>query len=195
MIQHPNFQRKKWSVEPTPMIVLSYSKEHPFGCSFIFNWTTEHSPSRRTASPNGSDWESEAYGLIVTINTPSCFPITQGYFSIRVPYSSISVPYSARKKVFSAFYPPFLPFSLGTPLFTGVRRREGKQISLPSRVPCFQNGREWTKKREGNGRDNHSPSRASNALYIGIWEGWREEGRVKSQFFISESIFRYFRSI
>ncbi len=41
-------------------------------------------------------------------------------------------------------------------------------VSLPSRVPCFQNGRERTKKREGNGRDNHSPSRASNALYIGI---------------------------
>ena len=54
------------------------------------------------------------------------------YSTIRMPYFSISVPYSTQKKVFSAFYPPFLPFSLGTPLFTGVHGREGKQISLPS---------------------------------------------------------------
>ena len=39
-------------------------------------------------------------------------------------------------------------------------------------------GEPW---REGDGRDNRSPSRASNALYIGLWRVWREEGRVKSK--------------
>ena len=100
--------------------------------------TASFSPSRRTASPLGSDCESEAYGLPATINTQGCspitlgyFPVTLGYFPITVPYSSITVSYSRHKK-FLRFYPPFLPFSLGTPLFTGVHGREGKQMSLPS---------------------------------------------------------------
>ena len=90
------------------------------------------SPSRRTASPNGSDWASEAYGLAATINTQGYLPVTLGYLPITVPYSSISVPYLHQKKVFFRFYPPFLPFSLRIPLFTGVHGREGKQTSLPS---------------------------------------------------------------
>ena len=100
--------------------------------------TASFSPSRRTASPLGSDCESEAYGLPATINTQGCspitlgyFPVTLGYFPITVPYSSITVSYSRHKK-FLRFYPPFLPFSLGMPLFTGVHGREGKQTSLPS---------------------------------------------------------------
>ena len=100
--------------------ILSYSKEHPFGCSFIFNWTTEHRPSRRTASPNGSDWESEAYGLLATINTQGCFSITQGYFPISVPYSSIRVPYSHQKKSFFRFYPHILTSPLSKPDVQGI---------------------------------------------------------------------------
>ena len=38
------------------------------------------SPSRRTASPLGSDWESEAYGLPATINTQSLSPHNLGLF-------------------------------------------------------------------------------------------------------------------
>ena len=147
-------------------------------------------PSRRTASPNGSDWESEAYGLIATIKTKSCFTITHGYFLISVPYStirmpyfSISVPYSTQKKSFFCVLPSLPPFFARNPFIYWRSRTGGKTnippVSLPSRVPCFQNVRERTPKREGNGRDNHSPSRASNALYIGIWRGWREDGRVK----------------
>jgi len=61
------------------------------------------SPSRRTASPLGSDCESEAYGLAATINTQGCFIITLGYFVIRVPYWRISVPYLHQKKSFFDF--------------------------------------------------------------------------------------------
>ena len=35
--------------------------------------------------------------------------------------------------------------------------------------------------REGDGRENWKGSRGSSPLYIGVWEGWREEGRVKSK--------------
>ena len=48
------------------------------------------------------------------------------------------------------FYPPFLPFSLGAPLFTGVRRREGKQMSLPClKRPVHRYLRGVTGGREG----------------------------------------------
>ena len=76
-----------------------------------------------------------------------------------MPYFSISVPYSRQKKSFSAFYPHFLPFSLGTPLFTGVRRREGKQISLtsPSRpgsliLPLGSYAPLWSESQKMGGR-------------------------------------------
>ena len=71
-----------------------------------------------------------------------------------------------------AILPSLPPFFSRNPFIYWVSRTGGMfvfpPVSLPSRVPCFQNVRERTLKREGNGRDNHSPSRASNALYIGI---------------------------
>ena len=90
---------------------------------------------------------------------------TQGYLVIRVPYStkrmpyfSISVPYSTQKKSFFLFYPHFLPFSLGIPLFTGVRRREGKQISLPClKRPVHWHLRGVTGGREGKIAISNSP--------------------------------------
>ena len=72
---------------------------------------------------------------------------TQGYLVIRVPYStkrmpyfSISVPYSRQKK-------SFFDFTLPSSLFR----------SEPLYLLAFADVRE-----------NKSPSRASNALYIGI---------------------------
>ena len=103
-------------------------------------------PSRRTASPNGSDWESEAYGLIATIKTKSCFTITHGYFLISVPYStirmpyfSISVPYSRQKKSFFCVLPSLPPFFARNPFIYWRSQTWGKTnfppVSLPSRVP------------------------------------------------------------
>ena len=91
------------------------------------------SPSRRTASPNGSDCESEACGLPATINTQGCFPVTLGYFAISVPYSSISVPYSTQKKSFFDFT---LPSSLfrSEPLYL-LGFTDGRENKHPSRLP------------------------------------------------------------
>ena len=85
------------------------------------------SPSRRTYSPYGSDWESEAYGLQISISRKRrclCSRIRNPYWTITNPYLAITNQYW--------FYPPFLPFSLAGPLFTGVHRREGQSFSLPS---------------------------------------------------------------
>ena len=60
---------------------------------FLKGQVNRFSPSARTASPLGSDCESEAFGQTATIKTQGCFIITLGYFSISVPYFSISVPY------------------------------------------------------------------------------------------------------
>jgi len=76
-----------------------------------------------------------------------------------------------------------------TPIDKGMRAREGYPFSLPSpsrfylrTLPSFLGqivnpyrnkiifsffeGEQWDPKREGNGREINSPSRASNALYI-----------------------------
>ena len=83
------------------------------------------------------------------------------------------------------FYPPFLPFSLRTPLFTGVCRREENELSLP--LPslfgsliyifgCY--GRLKSEKREGHGRGDKNPSRVSTPLYKGFPSKKGRKGRV-----------------
>ena len=126
----------------------------------------------RTESPKPADSRLLLIPKVVSSITLGYFPISVPYSSIRMPYFSISVPYSRQKKSFFCVLPSLPPFFARNPFIYWGSRTGGKTnippVSLPSRVPCFQNGRERTKKREGNGRDNHSPSRASNALYIGI---------------------------
>ena len=118
------------------------------------------SPYRRTASPNGSDWESEAYGLTATINTQGywwnnlgLFPNKRSLFLNRCALFINKGSLSAPEKKFFRFYPPFLPFSLGIPLFTGVHGREGKQMSLP--LPSLFRVRSLTFWKQGtlNGRE------------------------------------------
>ena len=72
----------------------------------------------------------------------------------------------------------FFDFTLPSSLFRSeclylLGFTDGRENKHPSRLPpvqgpLFQNVRERALKREGNGRDIHFPSRASNALYIGI---------------------------
>ena len=106
------------------------------------------STSARTASPLPADSESARRGLPFSINgTDGCHT--------------------------NAFRndPPVVPFLPGMPMYKGLSHGRVTRFSLPS-PSRFQSqgshGRARPQKREGDGSDIHLPSRASNALYIGL---------------------------
>jgi len=145
--RYPNWVPNTPWMSPLPPALSSISlPKNWFFDSFEFYDNTFgefFSPSRRTASPNGSDWESEAYGLTATINTPSCFPITLGYFPISVPYFSIGVPYSSIRVPYLRQKKSFFDFTLPSSLFHSeclylLVFTDGRENKCPSRLPPVQ---------------------------------------------------------